>query len=76
VAIAIAGDDNADLEDVAVLVDALGFDPALAGPLAKGARFEPGTELFGAVEPADEVHARLERFPLTARGQTAATARA
>ena len=76
VAIAIAGDNNADLEDVAVLVDALGFDPALAGPLAEGARFEPGTELFGAVEPAGEVRARLERFPLTARGRTVATARA
>jgi predicted dinucleotide-binding enzyme len=57
-------------------VDAFGFDPALAGPLAEGARFEPGTELFGAVEPADEVRARLERFPLTARGRTVATARA
>jgi predicted dinucleotide-binding enzyme len=76
VAIAIAGDNHADLEDVAVLVDALGFDPALAGPLAEGARFEPGTELFGAAEPADEVRARLERFPLTARGRTVATARA
>jgi hypothetical protein len=75
VAVAIAGDNAADLEDVAALVDALGFDPVIAGPLADGARFEPGTELFGAVESADEVRARLKRFPLIARRWTTAIAR-
>jgi predicted dinucleotide-binding enzyme len=75
VTVAIAGDNAADLEDVAALVDALGFDPVIAGPLADGARFEPGTELFGAVESADEVRARLKRFPLTARRRTIAIAR-
>jgi len=62
-AIAIAGDDPADLATVASLVDALGFDPVIAGPLAEGIRFQPGTELFGADVDADEVKARLERFP-------------
>jgi predicted dinucleotide-binding enzyme len=75
VAIAIAGDDSADLDAVATLVDALGFDPVIAGSLADGIRFEPGTELFGAVEPAEEVRARLDRFPQTARGRTTASAR-
>jgi predicted dinucleotide-binding enzyme len=63
VAIAIAGDNPADLDAVAALVDALGFDPVIAGPLAEGTRFEPGTELFGAAEPADEVRTRLNRLP-------------
>jgi 8-hydroxy-5-deazaflavin:NADPH oxidoreductase len=62
-AIAIAGDDPNDLDRVAVLVDALGFDPVIAGPLAEGVRFQPGTELFGADVDAEEVRARLDRFP-------------
>jgi predicted dinucleotide-binding enzyme len=61
-AIAIAGDDDADLATVAGFIDALGFDPVIAGPLAEGIRFEPGTELFGANVDADEVRARLARF--------------
>jgi len=76
VAVAIAGDNPADLDEVAALVDALGFDPVIAGPLAEGVRFEPGTDLFGAAEPADEVRTRLERFPFTPRGRTVTTARA
>ncbi|MEK8107059.1 NADP oxidoreductase [Micromonospora sp. M12] len=35
-AIAIAGDDTTDLTAVATLVDALGFDPVVAGPLGEG----------------------------------------
>ena len=76
VAIAVAGDDPVDLETVAGLVDALGFDSVIAGPLAEGVRFEPGAELFGAAEPADEVRARLDRFPHTDRGRTVSSARA
>ena len=74
VAVAIAGDNPADLDAVAALVDALGFDPVIAGPLAEGTRFEPGTDLFGAVEPADEVRTRLNRLPHAARGRTTAAA--
>ena len=47
VALAIAGDDRVAVEQVAELVDALGFDPVLAGPLAAGLRFQAGTPLFG-----------------------------
>jgi predicted dinucleotide-binding enzyme len=68
-AIAIAGDDPADLAAVAAVVDALGFDPVIAGPLATGVRFEPGTELFGADVDADEVRAMLNRFPESKRGR-------
>ncbi|MDG6101086.1 NAD(P)-binding domain-containing protein [Dactylosporangium aurantiacum] len=58
-AIAIAGDDPADLATVAGLVDALGFDPVVAGGLAEGVRFEPGTPLFGATVDADSVRSML-----------------
>ena len=75
-AIAIAGDDPADLAAVAALVDALGFDPVIAGPLAEGMRLEPGTELFGANVDADEVRAMLDRFPESERGRIVARARA
>ncbi|WP_432839692.1 NADPH-dependent F420 reductase [Dactylosporangium sp. CA-092794] len=62
-ALALAGDDPAGRAAVAALVDALGFDPVDAGPLAEGRRFGPGTELFGASATAEEVRAALARFP-------------
>ena len=75
-AIAIAGDDAAGLATVARLVDDLGFDPVIAGPLAEGIRMEPHTELFGADVDADEVRAMLDRYPTSARGIFVARARA
>ncbi|MFD6563554.1 NADPH-dependent F420 reductase [Micromonospora profundi] len=75
-AIAIAGDDPADRAAVASLVDALGFDPVVAGNLADGVRLEPGSELFGANVSADEVRAMLDRFPESERGRIIAQARA
>jgi predicted dinucleotide-binding enzyme len=74
-AIAIAGDDPADLSVVAVLVDALGFDPVDAGTLAEGVRLGPGTELFGANVAAGELRAMLDRFPTSERGRQIAEAR-
>lgn len=74
-AIAIAGDDPGDVAKVAALVDALGFDPVAAGPLAEGARLEPGTELFGANIDAVEIQAMLDRFPWSERGRVVTQAR-
>ncbi|KAB1942616.1 NADP oxidoreductase [Micromonospora sp. ALFpr18c] len=74
-AIAIAGDDAADLAAVAALVDALGFDPVVAGALAEGVRLEPGSELFGSNVSAAEVRGMLDRFPESERGRIIAAAR-
>jgi len=75
-ALAVAGDDPADVAEVTALVDALGFDPVYAGPLSAGVALEPGTEPFGADVDADELRAMLERFPTSARGLVVARARA
>ncbi|WP_194911226.1 NADPH-dependent F420 reductase [Catenulispora rubra] len=63
-AIAIAADDPRDRDAVAHVVDAFGFDPVVAGPLAEGVRLQPGSEAFGANVSATELEAMLARFPV------------
>jgi predicted dinucleotide-binding enzyme len=75
-AIAIAGDDRDGVAAVASLVDELGFDPVVVGPLADGVCLEPGSELFGADVDADELRAMLHTFPDSERGRLIASARA
>ncbi|MFL1376537.1 MULTISPECIES: NADPH-dependent F420 reductase [unclassified Nocardiopsis] len=74
-AIAVAGDDPADVDLVAGLVDALGFDPVVAGPLAAGVRLEPGTPAFGANVGAGELREMITRFPDSERGRAVIAAR-
>lgn len=74
-AIAVAGDDPARVSVVAALVDSLGFDPVLAGPLSAGIMLEPGAEAFGADVDAAELQEMLERFPSSQRGIIVARAR-
>ena len=73
-AIAIAGEPG-DAAEVATIVDALGFDPVIAGPLAEGVRLEPHTDMFGANVGSAEVRTLLERFPDSPRGKAVAEAR-
>ncbi len=75
IALAIAGDEQGDVEAVADLVDRMGFDPVTAGPLAEGVRFEPPTELFGADADATEAREMLARFWDSQRGRVVARAR-
>jgi predicted dinucleotide-binding enzyme len=60
-AIAIAGNDQGDVDTIAAFVDQLGFDPVIAGPLPAGARLQPGTDAFGANVAADELRTMIDQ---------------
>jgi predicted dinucleotide-binding enzyme len=60
---------------VAGLVNDLGFDPVIAGPLSAGIMLEPGAEAFGADVEATQLREMLERFPTSQRGIVVARAR-
>jgi len=54
-AMAIAGNNPHDTEQVADLIADLGFDPVIIGHLATGKKLEPGNPLFGASVNAAEI---------------------
>jgi len=75
-AIGLAGDDADDLDIVAGIVDAFGFDPVVVGTLADGVKLEPGTEPFGADVDARELREMIRSFPHSQRGLRRAAASA
>ena len=54
-AIAIAGDNQQDVNTVAKFIDSIGFDPLPIGLLSEGRKLEAGTKAFGAHVPKDEL---------------------
>ena len=61
VALAIAGDDPADVATVAALVDSFGFDPLPTGDLSTGKGFQAHTEAFGYPLTLEELRAAVGR---------------
>ena len=59
VGIPLAGDNRDALEQVAALVKDAGFDPVIAGPLAKGQTFEPDTPVYNTAMSGPEVRQAL-----------------
>jgi predicted dinucleotide-binding enzyme len=60
-AIAIAGNDDIDNKITATLVNDLGFDPVIIGPLSRGKILEPGHDLFGANVDAQTLIQKVDR---------------
>ncbi len=73
-AIGVAGDPPWG-EAATRVVDALGFDPLVAGELASGVAFEPGTEVFGAAVGKAALRDLIAAFPESARGRAVTAAR-
>ena len=59
-AIAIAGDNTADVAIVSGIVDTFGFDPVVIGKLAAGVNLEPGGNVFGASVDSKNLHKLLK----------------
>lgn len=60
-ALGLAGDDEAAVRAVAVMIDRLGFDPVITGALRTGTAFQPGTAIFGGHHAAADLAAEAER---------------
>jgi len=73
--IGIAGDNDDDLDTVAALVNAVGFDAVRVGSLHDSILMQPGSELFGANFSAKAIRDAVDRFPATERGHIVAAAR-
>jgi hypothetical protein len=73
-AIGVAGE-QPWAERAAQFVDALGFDPVVAGDLASGVAFEPGTEVFGANVASAALARLIDEFPRSERGREVLAAR-
>ncbi|HEY8886160.1 MAG TPA: NADPH-dependent F420 reductase [Candidatus Microsaccharimonas sp.] len=74
-AIALAGNNEVDLQTAATLVNDIGFDPVIIGPLAFGIRLEPGSDVFGAHVEAAALRSMIDHFPDTVLGKKVSNAR-
>jgi predicted dinucleotide-binding enzyme len=74
-AIGIAGDDEAAVDAVAELVDAVGFDPVIVGSLHDSISLQPESALFGANFSAERVREAVDEFGSSERGRFVAAAR-
>ncbi|WP_073253121.1 NAD(P)-binding domain-containing protein [Cryptosporangium aurantiacum] len=54
-ALAVAGDDADAKATVVGFLDAIGYDAVDAGPLAEGARYQPGTFAYGGIYAGDSL---------------------
>lgn len=61
IALPIAGEDGAGRELVHGIVDALGFDPVNAGPIAESWRQQPGTPVYGKDFDAERTREALAK---------------
>lgn len=59
-AIAIAGDNEQDVETVSDIINNLGFDPLYIGDLSQGKKLEPGGNVFGADESVHQLRELLK----------------
>ena len=62
IAIAVAGDNKQDLKTASQLVNEIGFDPVIIGPLSSGVRLEPGSPVFGAHVDATTLRSMVDTF--------------
>lgn len=63
-AIAVAGDVQADVAQVAQIVEDFGFDPLAIGSLNEGVRLQPGHPAFGANKPREQLAQLIEAAQL------------
>lgn len=66
IAVGIAGDDPDAIDTVIDLIDRIGFEPVLVGPLSASAVLEPGSPLFGAHVNVPAFRALLQEQPVGA----------
>jgi predicted dinucleotide-binding enzyme len=57
--IPVAGDDPAAKKQVFDLIEQIGFEPVDAGRLADSRKFQPGTDVYTADLPAEDLRARI-----------------
>ncbi|MEI4282942.1 NADPH-dependent F420 reductase [Tetragenococcus halophilus] len=74
-AIAYAADDESVGKTTAQIINDFGFDPLFIGPLKRGIILEPGSPLFGADLPKEQLQDAVNHFPESDFGKKVIEAR-